>query len=89
MKVNKRLIYSGRVQGVGFRYTVHSLASRVPVTGYVQNLPDGTVELVAEGEADQVEAFLATVAERMADNVRRVTVQDEPPRGHQGFHIRH
>ncbi len=86
--VCKRLIYSGRVQGVGFRYTAHSLAGRFAVAGYVRNLPDRTVELVAEGEADEVEAFLAAVAQHMAGNISRVTAHDEPPGGHQGFQVR-
>jgi acylphosphatase len=77
------------VQGVGFRYTVQGLAARYPVAGYVRNLPHGDVELVVEGEADQVEAFLAAVAERMAAYIRRSTVQDEPPTGQQEFVIRY
>ena len=45
----REVYYSGRVQGVGFRYTVRSLASRMAVTGFVKNLPDGRVHLVVEG----------------------------------------
>jgi acylphosphatase len=51
------LCYSGRVQGVGFRYTVRSVALGFDVTGTVRNLPDGRVELVAEGEKLELEAF--------------------------------
>src|SRR5580765_7273271 len=55
----QRLIvfYSGSVQGVGFRYTVKSLARGFEVTGAVRNLPDGRVELVAEGARAELEAF--------------------------------
>jgi acylphosphatase len=49
--------YSGRVQGVGFRYTVKSLVSGFDVTGTIANLPDGRVELIAEGEREELEAF--------------------------------
>ena len=49
--------YSGRVQGVGFRYTVRTVANGFEVTGLVRNLPDGRVELVAEGVPDELEAF--------------------------------
>ena len=49
--------YSGWVQGVGFRYTVKSLASGFEVTGIVRNLSDGRVELVAEGTKEELEAF--------------------------------
>ena len=52
-----QIFYSGRVQGVGFRYTVKTLASGFEVTGTVRNLSDGRVELVAEGTRDELEAF--------------------------------
>ncbi len=50
--------YSGRVQGVGFRYTVRSLVPGYDVLGTIRNLPDGRVELVAEGERAELEEFL-------------------------------
>jgi len=49
--------YSGRVQGVGFRITAQRIATGYEVTGSVRNLPDGRVELVAEGGQDELEAF--------------------------------
>jgi acylphosphatase len=52
-----RVLYSGQVQGVGFRYTVKSVATGFDVTGTVRNLPGGSVELVAEGTRDELEAF--------------------------------
>ncbi len=51
------IFYSGNVQGVGFRYTVKSVATGFEVTGTVRNLPDGRVELVAEGAMDELKAF--------------------------------
>jgi acylphosphatase len=51
------VLYSGRVQGVGFRYTVKQVAAGYAVVGRVRNLPDGRVELVAEGARDELEAF--------------------------------
>lgn len=86
--VCKRVLYSGRVQGVGFRYTTQALAAGHPVAGYVRNLPNGEVELVAEGEDSVVEAFLAAVAQRMAGYIRNTTVQDVAPQGQHGFRIR-
>ena len=62
----RELLYSGRVQGVGFRYTTCEIAGRFRVAGYVQNLPDGSVKLVAEGEADELERFLDAVGEELA-----------------------
>ena len=52
-----QIFYSGRVQGVGFRYSVKSLAAGFEVTGTVRNLPDGRVELITEGERNELEEF--------------------------------
>ena len=85
----KHVYYSGQVQGVGFRYTARSVAQGFAVAGFVRNLADGRVELMAEGEADQVEAFLAALAERMAGYIDGTEVSDEKLTGIQGFTIRH
>jgi acylphosphatase len=50
---------TGRVQGVGMRFAVHDLARHYPIVGFVQNLDDGRVEIVMEGEDRQIESFLA------------------------------
>lgn len=55
--------FSGRVHGVGFRYTAQRFAEGFPVSGFVRNLPDGRVELVAEGEERDLEAFLRKIRE--------------------------
>ncbi len=89
MTVCKRVTYSGRVQGVGFRYTARQVAGGYAVVGHVRNRPDGTVELVAEGPADQVEAFLAALARHMTGSIDETRVQDEPPGGYKDFRIRH
>ncbi len=64
------VIYSGRVQGVGFRYTANSIADGYDVTGYVKNLPDGRVELVAEGERRAIDIFLEDVRDRLSGFIR-------------------
>jgi acylphosphatase len=58
-----QVFYSGRVQGVGFRYTVKSVAQGYEVTGSVRNLLDGRVELIAEGRREELEAFLPAIRE--------------------------
>lgn len=59
------MIYAGRVQGVGFRATAQSIASRHRVTGWVRNEPDATVRLEIQGAADEVEAVLRAIAARL------------------------
>ena len=57
------VLYSGRVHGVGFRVTARHLACGYDVTGTVRNLPDGRVELIAEGARDELKSFLVGIAE--------------------------
>lgn len=87
--VCKCVLYSGRVQGVGFRYTTQALAADYAIAGYVRNLANGEVELVAEGEAEVVEAFLAAVAERMANYITNAAIEERAPSGQHGFRIRY
>ena len=63
MRNQKRihLFYSGRVQGVGFRFTAETLALSLNLTGWVKNLADGRVEVVCEGEEAQLVQFLEKV----------------------------
>ena len=78
----KRVIVSGRVQGVGFRFFTCRLAESYPVTGGVKNLPDGSVEIVAEGPRDQVEAFLGRASQGPTSaRVTGVKTYEEPPIG--------
>ena len=65
--------YSGRVQGVGFRYIVKSLVPGYEVLGTVKNLPDGRVEMVAEGQQVELEYFLQAIR----DSGLRRNIQDE------------
>ena len=75
----RRLVrFHGQVQGVGFRYTAREIAAGFAVTGTVRNCPDGTVELVAEGEARELKAFLQALQERMGRFIREVNVQAAP-----------
>jgi acylphosphatase len=89
MTICKHVYYSGRVQGVGFRYTAQGIADGFKVGGWVRNLRDGRVELLVEGEADQVDAYLDALARRMAGYIHDTAIQDEPPQGLQGFGVRH
>ena len=70
--------FSGRVQGVGFRYTVQEVARDFKVSGYVRNLPDGRVELVGEGDPAEIEQLLDAVAGKMEGFIKSRTDSDSP-----------
>ena len=61
--------YSGHVQGVGFRYTVRRRGRRPTKPGYVQNLPDGRVKVVAEGATAELDRYLAAIQAAMTENI--------------------
>jgi acylphosphatase len=82
MNTAVKAIVEGRVQGVGFRLFPRREASRLGVTGYAANLPDGSVEIIAEGTEEAVTAFLKTMKQgpplARVDRLRATTV---PPTG--------
>ena len=69
------VLYSGQVQGVGFRYTVKSLARGFEVTGTVRNLPDGRVEMIVEGQRSELEEFRKAIGDSELGHFIR---QEEP-----------
>ncbi len=75
----RRVYYSGRVQGVGFRFTSHHVARGFDVAGFVRNLPDGRVELFAEGTRSEIDAFLRAIQDTLGRHIREVTVEACPP----------
>ena len=88
--IRRTCIFSGNVQGVGFRYTAHNLALQYDLRGYVRNLPDGRVELVMEGPAGQIDLLLGDIEDRMSGFIRDTKSNDAPPTGEfSRFSIRH
>lgn len=88
--IAKRVIFEGRVQGVGFRYTVKDLSRGFDVCGRVKNLPDGNVELQVMGEPDEVDAFIREIAVEspVAGNIKNHYVDKIPLlKGVTGFRI--
>ncbi|MGO8752362.1 MAG: acylphosphatase [Thermoguttaceae bacterium] len=77
----REVYYSGMVHGVGFRYTTSRVSRRFPVTGYVQNLSDGRVLLVAEGGQNDLDRFLAAVSAEMGRCIHDVQVNTLPATG--------
>jgi acylphosphatase len=87
--MRKRVVAHGRVQGVFFRDSMRERAQSIGVAGWVTNRPDGAVEAVLEGDADDVESMVRWMQEgpRRAE-VDRVDVDEEEPEGLEGFHVR-
>jgi acylphosphatase len=86
MVVRRRVVVSGRVQGVGFRYAVSERARTRGVAGWVRNLPSGQVEAVFEGEERAVEGMVDFCRRGpLGASVRDVQVTSETPAGEAGF----
>jgi len=90
MRVARRYVIAGRVQGVGFRWFTHDAARREGVHGWVRNLADGSVEVMAEGETTAVDRLEAAVRRGPSSaHVERVEVEEHAPAGRvTGFEIR-
>ncbi len=73
--------FTGNVQGVGFRFTTESIAGGYAVTGFVRNLPDGRVELVAEGHPDELARFLAKITTSMKPYIDHIQTNHSPATG--------
>jgi acylphosphatase len=89
--VAKRVLYEGRVQGVGFRFSVKSITTGYDVVGSVKNLIDGRVELEIQGEESEVEEFLKAILDsHLRRHISRFVVHEIPlKKGIKGFEIRH
>jgi acylphosphatase len=90
MRVSRRFLIAGRVQGVGFRYFAHDTAIRERLHGWVRNLPDGRVEAAAEGEAEALERFeLALRHGPPGARVEQIEIEHTVPDGREaGFAVR-
>lgn len=82
--VTRRFRIEGKVQGVYFRHSTRGEAERLGIQGYAQNLPDGSVEVLAHGAAPVIEEFLSWLhrgpRSARVDRVAELTVESEPPR---------
>ncbi len=75
------VIFSGHVQGVGFRWTTNRVASQFKVTGWVRNEPDGTVRLVAEGTHEELTGFVSGIEEAMRGHITEKRTERSRPTG--------
>lgn len=86
--IRAHLLISGRVQGVGYRFSTQDMAKLYSLTGWVKNLPDGRVETVLEGDREAVQAMIQWCHKGPPHaQVEEVTVQYEPPQGLKAFEI--
>ena len=86
----REVYYTGRVQGVGFRYTTRAIVQRTAVTGFVENLVDGRVHLVVEGTADMIRRLIADIEAEMDRYIEHADVQIQEATGEFAtFDIRH
>lgn len=87
--LHKNIRISGRVQGVGFRYSARSIASTIGVKGYVKNLPSGDVYIEAEGSQDQMNDFIAWCHQGpVRATIRNIEIFDSEVLGFKEFIIR-
>jgi acylphosphatase len=74
----RHVIFIGRVQGVGFRFTALRIAQRHQLTGFVRNLPDGTVEMLAQGPAGDIDDCIQDINDYFGDYLRETRIQEIP-----------
>jgi len=79
MEKRVHVFYSGRVQGVGFRYTAQSIAEDLKVKGWVRNLHDGRVELVAQQEEEVLKEFLERIKKYFSSYIKDIQIDWEKP----------
>ena len=77
----KHVIFKGRVQGVGFRWTARRIALGYDLTGYVKNLPDGTVEMLAQGDIKEIQGCLDEIADSFDGYIRDTQTNNIEPSG--------
>lgn len=88
--IRRRVNYRGRVQGVGFRYTVATLARGLPVVGYVKNLADGSVELIVDADEGVFKTLQTAIEDAFAGNIVDAIAEVIPTTElFDGFSIRH
>ncbi len=76
--IARHVIFIGRVQGVGFRYTAHRIAHRHQLTGFVRNLPDGTVEMLAQGPDRDIDDCIQDIKDYFGDYLRETRILEIP-----------
>lgn len=87
MKVRKHIYFSGRVQGVGFRYRTYYIAQSLGLTGWVQNLWDGRVEAQVQGTERDVKKLISELDTQRFIRIEHIEIEDMELREKSGFEI--
>jgi len=75
-KAARHIVFVGRVQGVGFRFTAFNIADRYQLTGLVRNLPDGNVEMIAQGDISDIDNCVRDIKESFTDFLRETKTEE-------------
>ena len=74
----KRIIFTGRVQGIGFRFTALDTANRLDLVGTVRNLPNGTVEMMAQGPAQDIDDCIRNIEQSLESYIKQTKIEEIP-----------
>jgi acylphosphatase len=74
----RHIFFSGRVQGVGFRFTAHRIAGNFGLTGFVRNLPDCRVEMLVQGSATDIEICLENIKQTFSGYIKETQIDEVP-----------
>jgi acylphosphatase len=75
----RKIVFSGRVQGVGFRFTALNIASRYELKGYVRNIPAGDVEMVAQGPAEAIDDCIRDLQDSFVGSISHIDIEEATP----------
>jgi len=74
----KHIIFTGNVQGVGFRFTAHRIANRHDLAGFVRNVPNGTVEMLVQGQPEGIDNCIKDLEDSFAGYIRKTKIEEVP-----------
>jgi len=74
--ITRHIVFSGRIQGVGFRFTALNIANRCGLTGYVRNLPDGDVEMRAQGTAEMIDNCIRDLQDSFVGTISHIDIEE-------------
>ncbi len=77
--IAKSIIFTGRVQGVGFRFTARRAANRRQLTGFVRNVPNGSVEMLAQGRSEDIDDCIQDLKEYFSGYLKETRIEEIPP----------